>query len=409
MVVAGKKSFVDNLIEGYRFDVKPNVKVFGTRSVCYYKSEHSLLVSHILTNRVHLLNLSTGKLRWFDHHGTTVRSIQMCEHEIVSASWDSKVCVTNFDTLKPRLILTEKEMGRCPDVAISPDHTYLYSYSYDSDINPDRKSNTVRRWKMETGELRKALKLPGTHLSGRRCGSCVVSGNRLYVVSDSGHLHIYHSTIPVLLAEKSYNDELQSICMSSDSRMVFIGGSEGNIYQCNLSGKRIKQVYKAHRFDITQMLIPRDKPNILITVSFDGTLKIWDVQSLELIQTIFVEGICLWTVTVVDNLLITGGEKGEIWIYDIQNLPEIKVKGKLFIADDSYAYLPSDSDYFYATNLSLMQVRKNDDHSLLEGQYAEYLLNTACNFKIFKDLFSSGSTDLISLKQESCGFYQLTQ
>lgn len=381
---------------------------FGSRYLFYYKAEHSLLITHVLSKRVHILNLTTGKLRWFDHHGTTVRNVQVCDHEIITASWDGKVCVTNFDTLLPRLILTEKEMGRCPDVAISPSHNYLYSYSYDSDRNPDRKSNTVRRWSMTNGELKKVIKLPGVHISGRRCGSCAVHGNKLYIVSDSGHLHIYHTTFHILISERLLNDQLQSICMSPDYKMLFIGGSEGNIYQCSLSGKRIKQITKAHRYDVTNMFIPPDKPEIMISVSFDGTMKIWRLPDLDLLASIDVKGICIWSVTAVNDLLIVGGENDDIWIYDIKNLPEVIQKGKMVISDDSYAYLPSDSNSFYASDVAMMQVRKNDDGLVLDGQYAEYLLNTACNFKVFKDLFSTESNDRLAIGHKVLGFYQLT-
>jgi WD40 repeat protein len=407
--VTYKKSFAETLCDDYRFELNLDSRRSGTRSIFYCKAEHSLLITHVLSSRVHILNLTTGKLRWFDHHGSTVRNVQVSDHEIITASWDGKICVTNFDTLLPRLILTEKEMGRCPDAAISPSRNYLYSYSYDSDRNPNRKSNTVRRWSMTNGELKKVIKLPGVHLSTRRCGSCCAHGNRLYVVSDSGHLHIYHSTLPILIRERNFKDQLQSICLAPDHKMLFIGGSEGNIYQCSLSGKIINQITKAHRYDVTNMFILPNKPDIMISVSFDGRMKIWRLPDLDLLASINVKGISIWSVTAVNDLLIVGGENDDIWIYDIKNLPEVIQKGKMVIADDSYAYIPSESNSFYASDLSMMQVRKNDDGSVLDGQYGEYLLNTACNFKVFKDLFSAESHDKLAISHDVQGFYQLTQ
>lgn len=409
LTVAYKKSFIEILCDDFRFEINLTVRSQGTRSVFYYKPEHSLLISHVYSNRVHILNLTTGKLRWFDHHVTTVRSVQIYNHEIVTASWDGAVCFTNFDSLELRLILTEKEMGRCPDVAISTSHGFAYSYSYDSDKNPKRKSNTVRRWSIANGELKKVFKLPGVHLSGRRCGSCAVHGNRLYVVSDSGHLHVYHTTIPILISERSFNDELQTICIVPVFNLLAIAGGEGNLYLCNLSGKRIKQITKAHNHDVSQLFIHPEKPEILISVSFDGTMKIWKLPDLELLASVNVKGICLWTVTAINDLLIVGGEANDIWIYDIKNLPEVILKGKLVLSDDSIAYLPSDSNLFYASDLSMVKVRKNDGSLVLDDQYAEYLLNTACNFKIFKDLFSSESPEIYESLNESKGFYQLTQ
>jgi len=409
LTVAYKKSFTEILLDDYRFEANLNTRLHGTRSVFYYKAEHSLVISHIYTNRVHILNLTTGKLRWFDHHGTTVRSVQVCDHEIVSGSWDGTVCFTNFDSLELRLTLTEKEMGRCPDVAISPNHSFAYSYSYDSDKNPKRKSNTVRRWSIANGELKKVFKLPGVHRTGRRCGACAVHGNRLYAVSDSGHLHIYHTSIPILISERSFNDELQTICIVPAFNMLVIAGGEGNLYLCSLSGKRIKQITRAHNHDVSQLLIHPKKPEILISVSFDGTMKIWKLPDLELLESIDVKRIYLWTVAVVNDLLVVGGEADDVWIYDMKNLPGVILKGRLVISNDSYAYLPSDSSSFYASDLSMMQVRNSDYSSILDSQYAAYLLNAASNFKIFKDLFSSESPETHESLNESKGYYQLTQ
>lgn len=409
LTVAYKKSFTDILLDDYRFEAKLNTRNQGTRSIFYYKAEHSLVISHIYSKRVHILNLATGKLRWFDHHGTTVRSVQVSDREIVSGSWDGMVCFTNFDSLELRLKLTEKEMGRCPDVAISSNHSFVYSYSYDSDKNPKHMSNTVRRWSIANGELKKVFKLPGVHRTGRRCGACAVHGNSLYAVSDSGHLHIYDTSIPILISERSFNDELQTICIVPAFNMLVIAGGEGNLYVCNLSGKRIKQITKAHNHDVSQLFVHPEKPEIMISVSFDGTIKIWKLPDLELLESIDVKRIYLWTVTVINDLLVIGGEANDIWIYDMKNLTEIILKGRLVISNDSYAYLPSNSNLFYASDLLMIQVRKNDDGSILNGQYAEYLLNTACNFKIFKDLFSSECSETYESLNEFKGFYQLTQ
>jgi len=95
--------------------------------------------------------------------------------------------------------------------------------------------------------------------------------------------------------------------------------------------------------------------------------------------------------------------------YDIKDLPDVKLKGKFLVADESFAFMPEDLNSFYTDNLSMIQVRKNDDKSLPEGQFAEYLLNTACNLQVFKDMFASGNNILSKLQLDNKGFYQLTQ
>lgn len=409
LVLPYKKSFAETLCEGYFFEVKSSFRNVGTRSICYDKSEHSLLISHFYSNRVHVLNLATGKLRWFDHHGTTVRSIKVFNHEIITASWDGTVCVTNFDSLKPRLILTEKEMGRCPYFTISPENDFVYTYSYDSDKNPDQISNTVRKWSLVDGKLKKNIQLPGRHLSIRRSGSCEVYGNRLYVVSDTGHFHVFDSDSANLKAGRFFNDEFRALRVLNEFNMVALAGGKGNIYLCDLSGEKYLKKIKGHRYEISDLVIHPDKPEILISISFDGIMKIWKLPALELLGSIDVNGIDLWTVAVVNDLLIVGGEERDIWIYDIKNLSEIATKGRLVISDETYAFIPAETNAFYASDLSLMQVRNKENKILFEGQSAEYLLNTACDFNLFKDLFASENNDLPAFLQNYSGLYQLSQ
>jgi len=407
--IQNKKTFAETLCDAYHFELKQDINSIGTRSIFYYKSEHSLLVSHVLSNRVHILNLVTGKLRWFDHHGATVRKVLVCNHEIITASWDGTVCVASFDSLNLRLTLTEKRMGRCPSVVISPNSEYAYSYSYDSDKSPLQTANTVRKWSLADGKLKETIQLPGYHLSRQRCGSCEVYDNRLYIVSDSGQLQIYNCTTGILLKEDFYYDRLQSLRLIPALNMLAVGGSEGNIYLCDLSGERILQKRKVHRHDITHLHVLPDKPEIMISISFDGNLKILKLPDLEILNSTDVNRDRLWTVTVVNNLLVTGGENGDIWIYDIKNLPDVVLKGRLIISNESYAYLSSESNSFYASDLSMIQVCPNDDTTATDAQLADYILNTTCNFSILKDLFCSERDVLSKLQIDTKGYYQLTQ
>jgi len=403
------KSFAETLCDGYRFEVKPDFNSAGIRALFYYKAGHSLLITHVFSNRVHVLNLATGELRWFDHHGITVRSVLVCNHEIVTSGWDEKVCVTNFDTLDCRMILTDDMMGRCPYVAISPDLKFAYSYSYDSDKNPERTSNTIRKWSLTDGHLVFYMITPGYYLTKRRCGSCEVYDTLLYVVSDTGFLHIYNSETGILLGEDFYNDHLQSLCILPAFNMVAFGGEEGTIYLCNSSGKRILQKNNVHSHNVSHLIVHPDKPDTMISIGFDGKVNIWRLPDMILLGSTELNQSHLWSVTVINDLLITGGENGDIWIHEIKNLPNITLKGKLVVSERSYAYMPASPNSFYTSDLSMMQVRKNGDCSIIENQFSEYLLNTGNSFRIFKELFSAENNDRPFLRKDDSGFYQISK
>lgn len=403
------KTFAERLTEGYRFELNEKIRNTGIRSVYYYKSDNSLLVTHVWTNRVHLLNLDTGHLRWFDHHGTTVRSVQVCNNEIITSSWDGTVCITDYDTLILRLILTENEMARCPYAAISPDNNFAFSYSYDSDKNPLLTSNTVRKWSLANGRLEKKLRLPGNHLSGRRCGACEVVDSKLFVVSDTGHLDIYDYLTGNMIAEFNYYDQLQTLCVLKNLKMVAIAGGEGDIYLCGNTGRQILRKRKAHQKDISQLMVLPGNPKIMVSVCFDGELKMWRLPDMELLELVKVSEDRLWTVTTVNDLLLAGGEDGIIWIYDIKKIPGAEPKGTLAFSDEAFSLFQPESNSFFANDKSMIQVVRNDDGKNVEAQFAEYLINSVCNFQIFMDLFGSERNNSSISINDNRGLYQITQ
>jgi WD40 repeat protein len=262
---------------------------------------------------------------------------------------------------------------------------------------------------LSDGELVKSLQLPGIHLSMRRCGSCEVYDNRLFVVSDTGCFDIYDSNTGILLSEFNYYDHLQCLSLLTGFNLIAIGGGEGNIYLCDMSGQKILQKRKAHRFDIAQLFVHPQKPEILISIGFDGAMKLWKLPDLELLESVEVTRDRLWTVSVINDLLMTGGEYGDIWIYDIKNLPGIKLKGKLVLSGESYAFLNPESNSFFATDLSSIQVIRNVDSKMINDQFSEYLVNTVCNFKDFKDLFCHDGNDSSDRIPDNKGFYQISQ
>ncbi len=402
-----RKSFAESLCDGYHFEIKFGTNFTDLRSLFYYNTEDTLLVSHARSNRVHLLNLETGRLRWFDNHGTSVRSIKVSNNEIVTGSWDGSVGVTCFESLKLRMKLTEKTMGRCPDAVTSPENDFVYSYSYDSDKDPMCKSNTVRQWKIADGKLGNVLHLPGEHLKSRRCGSCEVYDNHLYVASDTGYLNLYDCGNWNLIAEEFCSELLAAMCILPSLNLLAVGSSNGSIFLCDLGSLKIRSRIKAHSGALNQLLLHPGNPEIMISASFDGMVKMWHLPDLELLGSINTNGENLWCVTIVNDMLITGGEGGDILIFDICNLNDIKLKGTLVISEKSYAYIPFEKKSFYASDLSIVSVKRDIDGIVITDQYSEYLLNSSCDFSTFRELFQPVSYDKKPAVTNNRGYYQI--
>jgi WD40 repeat protein len=405
--VSCRNSFAGMLGEDYHFEVKNGTTPTDVRSLFYYEPERTLLISHAGSNRVHILNLETGKLRWFDHHGTSVRSVRAKNDLIVTGSWDGSIGLTSFESLRLLNRMTEKSMGRCPDAIFSPENDFAYSFTYDTDKDPLYTSNNVRQWNNSNGTLEKVLYLPGEHLNRRRCGSCEVFGNNLYVVSDTGRITIYDSRSWNLVAEESCPELLTTLCIIPSLNNLAVGSTEGSIFLCDLNTLKIKNKYYAHRDSLNQFFIHPANPEIMISAGFDGIVNIWRLPEFELAGSVNTNGERLWSVAVVNNMLVTGGECGDILIYDINKLNKPKLKGTLVISDKSYSYISEEKKSFYASDLSSISVKRDNDGILITNKFSEYLLTTTSDFNTLRKLFRKDDQENSTKGVNGNGLYQL--
>jgi len=401
-LVEYRKTFADKQCEGYRFDFKSGIKNNGVRCLCYCRQMHSVLVSHIQNSRVHIIDLLTGQIRWFDHHSSTVRKILVNDRrkEIVTASWDGSICITDFNSLNLRLRLTEKSMGRSPHVELAAGQDLVYSYSYDSDKDPELTSNVIRIWSLADGSLKQRIRLRGEHIGMHRSGSCLAEGNSLFAVSNSGYFHILDNLSGAL--EEEYccsNDELHALCSVPKHNIVLFGGTSGNIYQYKKSSGRILK-FSCHNSNIMHIEISGNNSERMISIGSEGSIKIWKFPRLKLISATNVYQNYLWTLSLINNLILTSGDEGDIWIYDISDPGKPVLKGRMVVFDQSYAFLQNDSKSFYSSDLGNMQVIKRDDNSMETSRFAEYLLSSMNSPGIFHDLFNNKTADPFS-KQDS--------
>jgi len=379
------ESFISHCVSGeFRFDIKNTLRNLGTRSICYYKN--NLLVSHVYSNRVHKINLLTGKISWFDHHNKTVRHILACNNEIITASWDGSVGVTDFDTLNLRLRLTELSMGRCPHIDIASESGEIYSYTYDSDKDPERFSNTIRAWSLQNGSLKNTTLLNGYHLGSRRAGSCIFLKNHLYSVSNSGNFEIIDCTTNRI--QKIFcHEDLGSVLAigSPDKETIVFGGTTGTLYKYNIRDNSLTSL-KGHDYIIQSLAYCRDR-DLLISIDSGGILNIWRLPEFELVSSTSVFYNYLWTIAIVNDLVLTGGDQGEIWIYDIKEPDKITLKGKMVLFDEAYSLIPTDSGEFFSTDPSKIQVIRKESNTPENSRHTDYLLISQNNYRVVHDLF----------------------
>ncbi len=410
-LITWQNDFLNCLLEDYQVTIRSDKPVLGIRSLCYDENENTLIISNIETQRVHLLNLSTGELRWYDHHEATVRHIVRYKNEIITCSWDGTVRVVDFSTLSERMMLTERYMGRSPFVTLSPDGRYLFSFSYDVEKDLSCQTNIVRKWSYSTGNMLQVFSDTGFHKSGTKSGVCIPIADRLYIISNSGFLNVFHLNSGKLLKANSIAGDFRTMCLVPEFNTIIASDVNGHIYLYNVISDRFYASYWIHQNDITGLNVHPGKPDIFITCSFDGDVKIWQLPGVNCLNTIEVDHHELWAVTFIGDLLVVGSTSGYIYIYDISTPSTAYLKGKVFLSDDVYAIFLQDSKQIYTNDISVINICRKQTGEIITGKEAEYLLNLLNSKKVLHALFGrehelpgpiSSQNRLIRQIPESC-------
>lgn len=409
------------LFDQYYFKPARNNYLAGIRYLHYDDIENELLISSTCNGRVYILNLETGILRFYKHHTYTVRKVIRYNEDYITASWDNTVRVTNRKTLQARLKLTTNDMGRCPTFTVSADGRWVYSFSYDSDINHGN-TNTVRKWSLKTGKLIMTYRETGNHFAFTRSGGLFILNNKVLVVaSDSGYLNFLDVRTGNLI--NSYfqpGTVFRTILnVQNDIFLVDVGGY---IHKFSIGEKRYVSKVMAHHGDITCIkLLVKNGKKYLFTTAFDGKIVILELPGLYKINELYAPG-SKWSMAFIhDKLMLAGDVYGRILVFDIENIHDIKMRGLIRIYQEGMYVANPENDFsfgtirnFYTDNISTLEVyrgktgdgkkqeptnsfriadiRSGDEKdpvsdSRISGKEAEYLISACNNFNEFRELF----------------------
>jgi len=384
-----KEEYYRKLIQDYDLRVKPGTQHYGVRYLYYHEPDNTLLVSHSWGSRVHLINLSTGSIRYYDFHKQTVRMILVHNNEIITASWDGTVRVVDYFTLKERLRLSDPEMGRSPCATVRESGDSLIAFCYDSDKKPECRSNKVRLWSLSEGLLKMIYHETGEHRASMRSGYCLNHGSNLYVISNSGYLNVFRLGSGRMVSSTFLALNLRAMCIHPSRKLIIVGDETGMIYVCRLDPVFILFSIKGHHFDISEIRMHDSREDIIITIAFDGRIKFWKLPSFTCECEIVCGNSMLWTQTMRKDLVFAGSDEGDIWIWDIHDLPNYRLKGRMRVFSDSILVRQDDSKYFYSNDISNLELLEKDKQEPISGKPAEYLLHSFNKESVLNEVFRS--------------------
>jgi WD40 repeat protein len=423
------KSVEKKLFDACFFKIKRTESQFGIRSVFYDNTNQTLLISNVSNGKIYILNLVTAKLEILDNHNATVRKVRVVGDEIISASWDNSVRVFNKHNLTLRLILTTGNMGRCPGFQVSPDYKYVYSFSYDSDVDSNAE-NVVRKWSLKTGRLLKEYTNTGKHFAMTRSGGVFLYKNLVGVCSDSGYLNFFNARTGKLMKSnyKPHTVFRSSVCIGD---YAFLADVSGHLHKFSIKHQVFMRVIQyAHQSDLTSLShLKKGGIEYIVSTGFDGTVKFWNFPDLNLVNEVETPW-GKWSFTFIgENTLVASDLKGRLLIYDITNLKKIKPKGvvQLFANGEFVAYKDKTLGQtpikrFFTNDLNLLSTFKcefteedfmqNPDllkpemessdgmgssvtkYEEITGKQSEYILSANNSIEVFHELFKDASSAL---------------
>lgn len=351
-----RQEFFDCYADTFELVVKASFQPLRTRNLCYHKATNTLLFCNIHNGRVHLIDLTTGKLRWYDHHLQTVRDIKVSDRNILTASWDGTIRAVDFDSLRERFLFTDPYMGRSPYLTLSHDERYLLGYSYDSDKNPLLQGNKIRRWNLSDGRFINDYGPLGTHRSLTRSGACVIHEGLVYTISDSGNLNTFDFKTGQLINQTVVEHDLRSMCLVPEFHLILAGDTNGYVHFYDTCTRRFFQALQFHSNEVTFMLVHPEKTNHLFSCGFDGCLKVWQLPQGRPIASVDTGNSFPWAFRFVGKLAVVCGDGGDIGVFDIQEVNHIRPRGHIKLFREAFLASPVGSSRVYTNNPSLLKV-----------------------------------------------------
>ncbi len=227
----------------------------------------------------YIWNMATGTLlHRLACHRNTISSLKISsdnEH-VITGSADGTAKIWNMETgiLKHTL---GTSLGTVESISIDPDNIHVVTNSVMYNEN-----KRVQIWNMETGDLLSQLENEEDHciasLVMRRCEQLVtVSCGSLFKLWDMKTGKLLRK-----LADKNSMLLCRDMILTPDDKyLIFSGGNE--IYVWDMETGQEWPAYSSYESFIQSLFLSLDHTR-LVTMSFDGTIEVWDMKG-QLLHT----------------------------------------------------------------------------------------------------------------------------
>jgi WD40 repeat protein len=337
----------------------------GVRSVNVTKDNRYLIITFMDGDgRITVLDLVN--LAFLPHkysgHTDSVRQVSITSDNksFYSASWDGTCRKYDIDTGKCKQVFGG--FGRSPSCFIDQEQKYLFTASYDSDIDLLSK-NTGRCWDLSLGRPVSYYK----HLKERRNPECIdiaYDQEFVYTGSDDGIAFRWNFTggSPVL---KYFECKGAIRKVAVTSKYFAAACSDGYVrVHDKFSGSLFRCIHNSDA-EVMEVRISKDESR-LFTGSMDGSVKCFDLLTGEMVYQSIIHKHWIWSICLMadEKLIVTGSADGSVAIIfaDTGQLlahlyPLIVEQGLLITCQPDKAF---PDGFFYTNCTELVRVSLGD-------------------------------------------------
>lgn len=239
------------------------------------------------------LNTCTG------HQSAVLAIHPTTDGRIISASWDHTIRIWSIETGECLNILTGHSAPVCY-VSTLGDST-IYSTSFDG---------TIRLWNIDSGGCIQELRGHGGPVN-----HAIVHGSpaSMASASDDGMVRIWNIENGSQKVLTGHQDAVLYLTETPDGRLLSCS-ADGTIIEWNTKREAFIRIFRGHRGPVSGIcMLAKDR---LVSWAFDNTIRIWSLETGKCIKVITEHKGPVTNVAVLPQVFITASQDGMLRIWD---------------------------------------------------------------------------------------------
>ncbi len=335
----------------------------GVRSVNVSSDNRYLIITNEgKAGKIRLVDLERLEYLFPEYSGHTasvrLTSISRDNSVFFTGSWDGSARQFEIDTGKCTQILSG--FGRSPSVFLDPEQKYLFTCSYDSDVDLEA-GNIGRCWDLASGKTINYYR----HSNDRKdieCMDIAYEQGFVYSGSDDGCAFRWplKGEVPLL---KYFECEGSVRKVAISTKYFAAACTDGAVRVFKKSSGNFYRIFPHAEPDVRDVRISKDETR-LFSGAADGSVSCFNLVSGESIYHIKIHKHWIWSICLMhdDRVLVSGSRDGTVAFLSADTGKILAQLHNLSNKDDFLITCPPEekhgfpSGLFYTTNNDLVQV-----------------------------------------------------